>query len=413
MKKKITALLLSAVLAAATLTGCGAPKTVGTGETPDNWEEFLADMGMGWDLGNTFDASNVSGVMGDVGYETAWLSPKATTKQEQIDALKAQGFKTIRIPVSWHDHVTETKDEEGNPVFTIREDWLNRVQEVVDYCFNDDMYVILNIHHDDYTDENYIYPTKECEATSVAYMTQIWGQLAERFSNYDEHLIFETLNEPRLTLSPNAWNPKASESLQAQMFINEYNQVAIDTIRSTGDKNTFNDTRFIMCPGYDASAESFEKFFLPEDPGPAENRIIVSVHAYVPYNFALATTGSGNSTSVYDASTEAGIDYVFDIIQEHYISKDIPVVIGEWGCIAREDNQEARLDYAKYYVTQSRTYCKDSAGNTVKVPLCIWDNFCFKGSNNEGFGLLDRINMNFPDQAYADMITDTWRSYEN
>ncbi|MDE5598775.1 MAG: glycoside hydrolase family 5 protein, partial [Lachnospiraceae bacterium] len=141
---------------------------------------FVKDMKIGWNLGNTFDAIDCNWLSDEMQYESSWCG--AVTTKEMIDALKEAGFQTIRIPVSWHNHLTDDNH-------TISEVWINRVQEVVDYAIDDDMYVIINIHHD--FSKEYIYPSSEYLEQSKSYVTDIWEQIAERFKDYDEHLIME------------------------------------------------------------------------------------------------------------------------------------------------------------------------------------------------------------------------------
>ena len=188
--------------------------------------KFTEKLKCGWNLGNTFDATDDSGNADPAGLESAWVGIK--TSEDMIKAVHKAGFETLRLPVSWHNHVS------GDD-YTIDKAWLDRVQEVVDYAINDGMYVILNIHHD----EQEFFPSSDRMDSSRKYVSSIWSQIAERFKSYNEHLIFETLNEPRLVGSPNEWNLNmgAKECLDSVRCINELNQLAVDTIRKTGNNN--------------------------------------------------------------------------------------------------------------------------------------------------------------------------------
>ncbi len=372
------------------------------------WQEFVKNMGMGWNLGNTFDTIDMN--VGELAYETAWLSGngRAKTSQEMITAIKNQGFQTVRIPVSWHNHVDVIKNEDGTKNYTIRKEWLDRVQEVVDYCVNEDLYIILNIHHDD-RNGSWIYPTERSKDNSLRYITDIWTQLAERFAEYDMHLIFETMNEVRLAGKEEEWDPNAAASKDAQNIINEFNQAAVDAIRAVGDG--YNQARFIICPGYAASMYAYPNYVIPTDNGGYEKRIIMDVHAYAPYNFCMDR--SENGKSVYDSHVQSAIKDVFYTIEEKFISKDIPVVITEWGAIMRPDNKDARVKYAKTYVTRATTSCQDSEGNTVPVPCILWDNGYFGDlDQNETYGSFDRKNLNWVDQEYVDAIIDAAKGEE-
>ena len=286
-------------------------------------EAILEDMGLGWNLGNSLDATGGSGL----DTETSWSNPKTT--QALIDKVKSLGFNTVRVPVSWGKHVSGDN-------YTIDSAWLARVKEVVDYCYKNDMYVILNIHHDTKSSASAsgagYYPRSSAYSSSEKFVTSVWSQAAEYFKDYDYHLIFETLNEPRLIGTGyewwfNKWNIP-SEVKDAIDCINKLNQKAVDTIRATGSNNK---GRLIMCPGYDASIDgaTVSGFKLPTDISGNKNRIAVSVHAYSPYNFAM-NVGSG-STSTYTSSIKNELQDLFSTLKSNFRDKGIPVVIGEFG----------------------------------------------------------------------------------
>ncbi|MCR4759867.1 MAG: glycoside hydrolase family 5 protein, partial [Oscillospiraceae bacterium] len=157
--------------------------------------EFVENLKLGWNLGNTFDAADVRSVTAEheLDYESAWCG--AVTTIENIAAIKAAGFRTVRIPVSWHNHV----DSEDR----ISEAWMNRVKEVADWCVGMDLYVIINTHHDNA--EDWYYPDSAHMERSQQYLKAVWSQIAETFRDYDEHLILESLNEPRLVGTDYEW----------------------------------------------------------------------------------------------------------------------------------------------------------------------------------------------------------------
>lgn len=274
--------------------------------------ELVSYIGTGWNLGNTLDAT---GGGNSLYSETSWGNPKTT--KAMIDAVKAQGFNTVRVPVSWGNHTTGDN-------FTIDSKWLARVKEVVDYCIDNDMYVILNIHHD--TSTQYYYPSSTYKTQSVKFVKSIWTQVAKYFKDYDQHLVFETLNEPRLVGTCDEWwfpvNNPSSAVLDSISVINTLNQTAVDVIRAAGGKN--ND-RCIMVPGYGASIDgcTTSTFKLPDDSTP--NRLIVSVHAYTPYNFAL----NANGTAEFTNNLKSEVDYLYSTIKSHFIDNGIPAIIGE------------------------------------------------------------------------------------
>ncbi len=367
-----------------------AQATTELSEIPE-WREMLADMGTGWNLGNTMDAHSKNKVANEMSCETMWVGqPKVS--QEMIDTVAAAGFKTIRIPVSWHNHVTKVTREDGSLYYEISGQWMDRVHQIVDYCINDGLYVILNIHHDD-ADTYYVYPDAAHEETSLAFVISVWEQLAKEFGDYDHHVIFETLNEPRL-IGNNEWNPKGADAIVAQEYINRYNQAAVYTIRTTEGK--YNGVRYIGCPGYAASMDSLAKFVLPTDPSGLEGRIMVSLHAYSPYDFATAKTTSFNS------SVKSTVDWVFNTIRNTLTSKNIPAYLGEWGVYSETKNADARMKYVDYYVS-SASKLKDASGNIIKIPTIIWDNASY-GNASENYGLLNRKNNTWYEPEYVQAI---------
>ena len=344
-------------------------------------EAILEDMGLGWNLGNSLDATGGSGL----DTETSWSNPKTT--QALIDKVKSLGFNTVRVPVSWGKHVSGDN-------YTIDSAWLARVKEVVDYCYKNDMYVILNIHHDTKSSASAsgagYYPRSSAYSSSEKFVTSVWSQAAEYFKDYDYHLIFETLNEPRLIGTGyewwfNKWSIP-SEVKDAIDCINKLNQKAVDTIRDTGSNNR---GRLIMCPGYDASIDgaTVSGFKLPTDISGNKNRIALSVHAYSPYNFAM-NVGSG-STSTYTSSIKNELQGLFSTLKSNFRDKGIPVVIGEFGSTDKNNTAE-RVKWATDYTALAKKN---------NIPCVLWDNNAFavyNGSsivlNSEYHGYINRKN---------------------
>lgn len=372
------------------------------------WQNFLKEMGAGWNLGNTFDSIECNWVSNELDYEGAWIPNGPKTTKEMILLAKDAGFSTIRIPVSWHNHVDVQQDEKGSYTFTISPQWLARVREVVDYCYEEDLYVIINIHHDD---EKYghLYPTEERKDESLAYITQIWTQLATEFAEYDLHVIFEIMNEVRLYGTADEWDANASNSKNAQKIMNEYAQAAVNAIRAI-DKG-YNASRFIAVPGYAASIDSKDKYVLPSDPGGYADRIIVAIHAYSPYSFCMDT--SNNGKSVFDDGVRESVKYLFRTINKEFTSKGIPAYIGEWGTVLKADNAEERIKHAEYYTQSAMTFCKDENGEVVTIPCVLWDNgFMGDPSENEVYGYMDRTNITWYDNDYIEAINSSYHNAE-
>ena len=387
-KKTLSVITAVAIFAIAALMTMCVTQVASAAELSGNTAtELVSFIGTGWNLGNTLDAT---GGGNSLYSETSWGNPKTT--KAMIDAVKKQGFNTVRVPVSWGNHTT------GNN-FTIDSQWLARVKEVVDYCIDNDMYVILNIHHD--TSTQYYYPSSKYKTQSVKFVKSIWTQVAKYFKDYDQHLVFETLNEPRLVGTGDEWwfnvnypNDNVRDSISV---INTLNQTAVDAIRAAGGKN--ND-RCIMVPGYGASIDgcTTSTFKLPNDSTP--NRLIVSVHAYTPYNFAL----NANGTAEFKNNLKSEVDYLYSTIKSHFIDNGIPAIIGETSA-SNKNNASERLKWAQYYMGKSAEY---------GVPCMLWDNNVFNGSDKgECHGHLDRSTLKWYDKAFVDAVIEYGKQAES
>lgn len=372
MRKRVLLLLVCGVLAVLGICGCGHAAKNGKTEITNTPEptaaateapvpeiadissvDLVADMKIGWSLGNTLDAIGGIGIMS----ETSWGNPK--TRQEMIDAVLDAGFNVIRIPVTWDGHFGAAPD------YKIHDIWLQRVKEVVDYAYSKGAYVILNTHHEEWyiPDE----ANKEAHGEQIA---ALWTQIADYFKDYDEHLIFEGLNEPRKRGTPVEW----SGDEEAREVINYWQQIFVDTVRATGGNNLY---RHLMISGYAASSAgtNLAAIKLPDD-----EKLIVSVHAYIPYDFAMNKEGA----VTWGPEASGDIDHLMANLEELFISKGIPVIIGEFGAVNKNNEQE-RAEWVTYYLTKAKE---------IGVPCVWWDNQCFDTSG-ENYGLLDRRTLEF------------------
>ncbi len=340
-------------------------------EVPDTEAmRFANSLKVGWILGNTLDAYDDGNVKDELSIETAWQKDKTT--KEMIHGIKELGYSSIRIPVSWHNHVSGDVE--------ISEAWLSRVDEIIGWAYDEGLYVIVNIHHDNHPEANGLYPDKAHLEQSKHYVERIWTQLSDRFEKYDEHLIFEGMNEPRLVGHEYEWRYALGnkDCKEAAECINELNQVFVDTVRASGGNN---EIRYLMCPAYDASPDGAlaSDFHLPEDKEGVEGRIMLSIHAYTPYSFALESPGISNFDASDKASTQ-DIDTFMGKLYMKYIREGIPVVIGEFGCVNKNGNLQDRVDFTAYYVNAARQR---------GIPCLWWDNNLFTGSG-ELFGIYGR-----------------------
>ena len=343
--------------------------------------EFVSHIKIGWNLGNSLDAQSVGYDPGGISkYETCWGNPLTT--QELIDKVKEAGFNTVRIPVSWGAKMDSN-------TYKISDEWMNRVQQVVDYAINDGLYVILNIHHDNggANDQNqfvapnypYFYPDSAHYAMSEKFVTSVWSQVSERFEAYDSHLIFETLNEPRLVgNSPYEWWIDASNATcqDAMNCVNKLNAAALNTIRKSGGNNA---KRFVMMPSYAANCDesTLSGVSMPND-----DHIIAEAHAYTPYKFALEKEENGGTANWSESNGGADIVNLMKRLQKYYLNKGIPVIIDEFGASNR-NNEDTRAAWAKFYVSQANSY---------GIPCVLWDNNAF-GTGSENLGLINRNSL--------------------
>lgn len=309
--------------------------------------ELCGRITVGWNLGNSLDATG-SGMSS----ETSWGNPKTT--KELILKVKEAGFDAVRIPTTWYNHLDSD--------FNVSEEWLARVQEVVDYAYDEGMYVILNVHHENWND-----PYESTLPDVKKKIKKLWTQIANRFESYGERLIFEGMNEPRWKNTNYEWNGGNAEG---RRVVNAYNECFVETVRATGGNNRY---RALMIPTYAASASGLDGFTVPQD-----KSVIVSLHAYSPYNFAMNPSGTtkfdpNNTSDTQELTLLAGTLY------DRFISKGTGVIIGECGT-ANKNNYSDRVNWAGYFPKLFR-----SKG----IPVFLWDNNAY-GSGNETFGQLHR-----------------------
>lgn len=323
---------------------------------------FSNSLGLGWNLGNHFDAHN-----NGVASETAWGNPKAT--QETFNKVKAAGISSVRIPVTYLGHIGAA------PNYTIEAAYLNRVAEVVAYAKNAGLKVIVNIHHDG-ADSAYWLNIKTAATDAAAnkkvkeQLAAMWTQIANKFKNEGNYLIFEPFNE----IHDGGWGWGANREDGGKQYacLNEWNQVFVDAVRATGGKNA---DRYLAVVGYCANPEiTMETLKLPKDS--AKNRLVVGVHYYNPTTFSLECKfNEWGHTAVKTESYggENDVKWIFGNLKSTYIDKGIPVYMGEMGCthFADEKGEKFRRYYLEYICKAVREF--------GMAPM-VWDN----GSTNAG-----------------------------
>lgn len=356
MKKifKIAACLLAAVLLAGLFPAVSkAEEEKLTGKTA---MEITQMMGKGWNLGNTFDATG--GKKEDAySQETSWGNPKVT--KELIDGVKTAGFTTIRIPVTWNNYIDTSNG------YQIDEAFLGRVNEIVDYAFENDLFVILNVHHEEWVNDKNIHENYEEIGKEL---NAVWSQLADHFAEYDQHLIFEGMNEPRAAGTGYEWtgNPACYDA------VNYLDQVFVDCIRNNG--KGYNAERALMIPGYAASSSPavLNSIQIPQYNGKDAENVIISVHCYSPYNFCL--TDDQESFNPSNSQDTAEITSLIGNLKNLFLNNGIPVVMGECGATNTRDNEDAR----KLWFTFIGDVTRENG-----IPAVVWDNGAKGNSGGE------------------------------
>lgn len=324
---------------------------------------------IGWNLGNSLDATGWG-----INSETSWGNPKVT--KDLILKVKEAGFDAVRIPTTWYNHVDSD--------FNIDKEWLDRVQTVVDYAYDEGMYVILNAHHENWND-----PYESTLKDVTKKIKKLWTQIADRFEEYGERLIFEGMNEPRWKNTQYEWNGGNSEG---RSVVNKYNEAFVETVRATGGNNRY---RALMIPTYAASASGLDGFTVPDD-----KSIIVSVHAYSPYNFAMNENGTTSfDPDNSDWNNTGELVWLSDTLYDRFISKGVGAIIGECGTI-NKNNLSDRIKWAGYF---PKVFGENG------IPVFLWDNNAY-GTGNEIFGLLNRTTLTWAYPDYIKMLVKTAKS---
>lgn len=315
-------------------------------------QQLVEDMTFGWNLGNTLDVCqadrdgdgkiNEHVEAGEKVDETLWGNPKAT--KELFTSLKKNGVNAVRIPVTWRDHM----DSNGN----IDREWMDRVQQVVDYAYSQGMYVIINVHHDGGGDPKFgawiIEESQKDYNTFLKKYKNIWKQIAERFKNYSDYLIFESMNEVGFDTLYN------KNKADAYNLINKINQDFVDIICATGGNNA---KRHLLIAGYytDIERTCDSLYKMPDDKA---GRCILSVHYYTPWDFCTCDRKHtwGTNSEVRQMETLIGK------MKKNFVDKGIPVIIGEYAASGSD------LSSCIFFIEKLNKLCSDYG-----IATFIWD----------------------------------------
>jgi len=311
---------------------------------------------MGWNLGNQMDAYN-----NGIASETAWGNDKCT--QQTMDCVKAAGFASVRIPVTWMGHIGE------GGAYKIEDKWLERVAEIVNYAHNAGLKAIINIHHDSWLDIKSASTNTLKNESIKEEISCVWSQIALRFKDCGEWLVFEPFNE--IQDGGWGWSTEFRANPQAQYkVLNEWNQTFVDAVRATGGENA---TRWLATVGYAQSSGSvsIDGLEIPDD-YTTRNRLIVGFHDYDPYMYTLNNPLVEQWGHTADADKrcsdkdEENVTATFDLFKATYIDENIPIYMGEMGCSFHADKD---FKFQKYYIEY---FCKAAADRGI--PMFLWDN---------------------------------------
>lgn len=350
-------------------------------------------MGNGINLGNTLEAcDNNVGIKTNtpLSYETHWGQPKTT--QAMIDGMKAAGFDTIRIPVAWMTNATHLY--EGD--YTIDADYMDRVEEVVRYARKAGMYVIINDHWDGGWYGMFGSESAETRALAMEAYKGMWQQIAERFRDYSDYLIFESANEELGGRFDENSPLYCSDSVVTYLndderyaLTNEINQTFVDVVRATGGNNA---TRFLLIAGYstDINQTCDDRFQMPKDT--VDSKLMVSVHYYDPWSYC----GASSAVSATKWGKVSDYEYLDQQLAKmtKFTEAGYGVVIGEYGALPCSDGlKDNTLAYHTAFLDACTKY---------DLTNCLWD--CS--------GLYKRVSQTFADDDILAMYQEKRQANE-
>ena len=342
-----------------------------------NAQEWTRNVVMGWNLGNSLECPKT---------ETEWGNPKTT--QAMIKAVADNGFNAIRIPVRWINHVNNTTE------MAVNLEWLARVKEVVDWALAENMYVIINSHHEDWYDRNPYYSKQEENNRKLG---ALWTSIATYFRDYGEKLIFAGTNEVTVN-----WSAPSTEQQKVQ---NSYNQTFVDAVRNTGGKNYYRNlvVQTFACSPY----HGLNGFTIPNDK--VEGRLSVEFHYYDPYDYCGNCTyyywgeAYKDKGSIITNSTESTITNLFDRIFNTWMKQGLGVVMGEYGVSNHftNDDKQTQMENMQYYLK-----CVVGEARKHGFAAFAWDNNQFN-NGSENFGIFKRWqNMEVGNVYFLNGITE-------
>lgn len=394
-------------------------------------QDITSVMGMGWNVGNSLEQTGAGScealspeeqeALTDeawvTGYETNAGNP--VSSQKLFDGLKRYGINTIRIPIAWSNMMKQEKQEDGSTYYQINEAYFNRVETVMNYCLNNEMYVVINDHWDGQWWGMFGDKDEAVREQAWKKYEDMWTQIANRYKEYSDRLIFEGGNEELGERLNDNWQGDGGEKgvltrEECYALTNQINQKFVDIVRGTGEnadgtKNN-NYYRMLLIPGYDTNlhqtcgdkysnkagdkytknpTEPNDKYTYTMPTDVTENgikKLFVSIHYYDPLGWGIAKTAATletpKGTSSYMDTWGSEADYAamledFESIKEAYTSKGYGVIFGEFGCVSV--NKDGIPAYFKEFFTRCQEY--------GAVPI-MWDeggHVDRKGTGNSGY----------------------------
>lgn len=375
MKKRRSSKVILSLAIVVALLAAVVPNAALAAAPSSAMQSYVEAMQPGWNLGNSLDAVGAD--------ETAWGNPRIT--KELIQNISAQGYKSIRIPVTWDSHIGAA------PNYQIEAAYLNRVQEVVQWALDANLYVMINVHHDSWL---WISKMESQHDQVLARYNAIWRQIADKFKNSPNKLMFESVNEPRFT------DGGTTDEAKQQKMLDELNVSFFNIVRNSGGQNA---TRPLVLSTLEASPTQERMTALYNTMTKLNDKnLIATVHFYGFWPFSVNIAGY----TKFDAETQNDITTTFDNVYNTFVAKGIPVVVGEYGLLGFDKNtgvieQGEKLKFFEFFAQ----YVKQKSISTM-----LWDNgqhfnrTSFKWSDPDLFNMIKASWTGRSSTASSDLI---------
>jgi endoglucanase len=325
----------------------------------------LSEFRCGINLGNSLDCFKD----GFADTEIAWGNPRIT--RDIVKMYADAGFDLLRLPVTWGAHMG------GAPDYTVDPVWMARVRQVVQWCVEVGLRVILNVHHDNF----WLHPTLDTLVDVLPMFRSLWQQIAATFADFGDELLLQSLNEPNLNGGENCESGSGTPNVRSS--INALNHTFVRTVREAGDNNA---TRWLCIPGLAARPlpDCLKDMIMPKD-----DKLIFTIHSYVPDRF-IFSRGNQEDTAFFDEKARDEVREMFLDIKRYAVPHGLPIMMTEFGAVAKlmpdgkTHNDAERVKFTETYM---------ACANEMGIPCVYWDNNYFDNGGDEYFGLYDRTTL--------------------